>query len=462
MRWLLLGLFWVVGCAAPRERPSLPVSPAEKSPTPALTSASAPSPAFVLPTSFSPSGNSVVYWKEQAVATVASLADCHLIAKVAESPEHVARSDSSYYGTPSLPNDDELVFTYPNPDTGGFLGERRALSSGAVLGSSPAHERFSTPLGVAYFDVRGTTDALLPEHAELVLEGSGATPRRIKLLPTFGGIEWLRLSVLGTVGSTLVVHLQGAMGALSVQRVGAIELKSGTVKVAPTLVATTGSVAFAKNRVALVQEDDSPVFVYELPSLRRLSVTREQGFTEQRYEDFSLGQPYSCVALSPDARVVAAYRNSSSDSTTLRWFDAGSGKRLGELEGPRFSSAELCRLSFTADGQKLVLATDKGSVFVASLADAKVLFSFSWGGCGYNGHDLTCSGGSALSADARFFAAIDATEDRLRFVELESGKAHDLGRVPATDISFDPTSRYLVVAGRVWSTSLLRSPCALP
>jgi hypothetical protein len=44
--------------------------------------------------------------------------------------------------------------------------------------------------------------------------------------------------VLGTVGSTLVVHLQGAIGALSVQRVGVIELKTGSVKVAPTLVAT--------------------------------------------------------------------------------------------------------------------------------------------------------------------------------------------------------------------------------
>ena len=101
---------------------------------------------------------------------------------------------------------------------------------------------------------------------------------------------------------------------------------------------------------------------------------------------------------------------------------------------------------------------------MASLAEAKVLSSFSWGGCGYNGHDMSCSGGSALSADTRFFAAIDAqkTEVRVRFVEIETGKSHDLGPVPGTDITFDPTSRFLVAGGHVWSTSPLRSLCTLP
>jgi len=461
VQWLILGLLWIAGCAAPSERLPLPVSPAPKeSPKPKPTSASAPSPVFVLPTSFSPSGNSVVYWDEHQVATVVSLADCHVIAKVAERPEHVVPSGSGYDVAASLPSDGELVFIYPNPDTEGFA-ERRALPSGAVLGGGPAYERFSTPLGTAYFDVRRGEESLLPARAELVLPESGATPRRINLLPKFGGLEWLRLSVLGTVGNTLVVHLEGAIGAMSVQRVGTIDLKSGAVQVAPTLVATTGAVAFAKNRVALVQEDDSPVFVYELPSLRRLSVTREAGFTEQRYEDFTLGQPYSCVALSPDAHVVAAYRD---DDAGLRWFDAASGRRLGKLEVPRLDSPEFCRLSFTADGRKLALATDKSSVLVASVENAKVLFSFAWGGCAYDSHEAHCDGRSVLSADARFFAAIEPgkQEDRAHFVDIESGEAHDLGPVPSPELEFDPTSRYLVLAGRVWSTSPLRSLCTLP
>jgi hypothetical protein len=303
-------------------------------------------------------------------------------------------------------------------------------------------------------------EASLPEHAELVLLDSGATSRRINLLPKLGGIDWLRLSLLGTVGTTLVVHVEGAIGALSVQRVATIELRSGAVKVVPTLVATTGAVAFAKNRVALVQEDDSPLFVYELPSLRRLSVTRENGFTEQRYEDFSLGQPYSCVALSPDASVVAAYR----DGAGLRWFDASSGRQLGELEVTRFSSPELCQLSFMADGRKLVLASDKGSVLVVSIADGKVLLSFAWGSCEYAGHETHCTGRSLLSADARFFVALEphATQDRAQFVELESGETYDLGPLPHAAMQLDPSGRYLVLDGRVWSTSPLRSLCTLP
>ena len=423
---------------------------------------SAPSPVYLASESFSPSGNTVVYWDQQGLATVASLADCRLIARVAESPEHAVSPTDRYEGDLVLPSDDELVIIYPDPDKPPGYAERRALPSGAVLDGGPAYARFATPLGPAYFDVQLGAESSAPEHAQLVLHDS-ATPRRINLLPKFGGIDWLRLSVLTTLGNTLVVHLEGAIGALSVQRVGTIELTSGAVKVAPTLVATTGAVAVAKNRVALVQEDDSPVFVYELPSLRRLSVTREPGLTEQRYEQFSLGQPYSCVALSPDASVVAAYR----DDTGLRWYDATSGKRLGELhepDVPDFDSPELCRLAFTADGRRLVLATDKGTVLVASVADSKLLLSFTWGKCEYVSHETHCNGLSILSADARFFVALDPQpkQDRAQLVDLESGQAHDLGPVTTAQMQLDPSGRYLVLGGRVWSTSPLRSLCTLP
>ena len=101
---------------------------------------------------------------------------------------------------------------------------------------------------------------------------------------------------------------------------------------------------------------------------------------------------------------------------------------------------------------------------MASVADSKPLLSFAWGACEYDSHETHCNGRSILSAGARFFVALDPQpeQNRAQFVDLESGQAHDLGPLPRAEMQLDPSGRYLVLDGRVWSTSPLRSLCTLP
>ena len=97
------------------------------------------------------------------------------------------------------------------------------------------------------------------------------------------------------------------------------------------------------------------------------------------------------------------------------------------------------------------------ALLLATLAMAPLLALYAWyvGRPGYAANRWIEIG---------FFAAMEPREieERAHLVDIESGEAHDLGPVPSPAIQFDPTSRYLVLAGRVWSTSPLRSRCTLP
>jgi hypothetical protein len=427
---------------------------------------------WIGPDSFSPSGDHIAYLRS-GEPTVVTLADCSVLATVGSELQSRDAEGLSV----RLPSDDVLLITHSTSDehsNQARVEEVRALPHGNLTSRGPSFDWFDTELGHVRLELKqGEGDAALSIHALLrPLQGG---ERRFDVSRTFG--EGLRIALrpLAALRDTLIVSREvGA--ALPYSQIGSIHLKTGFARQLQLPIGVTGQAVVNGDRLALVQQDDSPAFVYELPSLRRVATAKPEGAKEQTLDTLSLGQPHSCVALSASNDVLALWQNRES----LAWFSARTGRLLGKTSedaslgglGLRYD----CWLTFASD-ERLVLASGRGSVRVVDTTSGRVVLRHDLLNCRRVDNRDNCDAHSALSPNARFFAA-DNVKQRDEnpsvsarphgyLIDLETDSTYDLGPLQPQQSDylppvFDPSSRYLVRGGQVFSTAPFARICDVP
>jgi hypothetical protein len=85
-----------------------------------------------------------------------------------------------------------------------------------------------------------------------------------------------------------------------------------------TAIGACGQAVVNGDRLALMREDDSLAFVYELPSLRRVAAAGLAGAQEQTFQTLSLGGPYTCATLLESNDAVALWQGRGSIAQRLQ------------------------------------------------------------------------------------------------------------------------------------------------
>jgi hypothetical protein len=249
-----------------------------------------------------------------------------------------------------------------------------ALDPNAPAARGQTPDTFDTPLGRARLDVASMPDGTV-RRAQLILTRPDGSERRIDLRSGFAQDQYLAVQVLGVFGEQVLLRWSASYRGIAMGRLGTVDLTRQRVAMIPEPLSASADISIVGDRLALVQGAETRAWLFELPSLRRLTTFSFPDAKVSTVDELVLGEGPTCIALAPDRRRVALL----GALQPLRWFDAATGRQLGELAigGDYFS----CLLAFAADGRQLVAATRFGAISVVNVERAQVELAYDFTNC---------------------------------------------------------------------------------
>ena len=467
---------WFASC-----RPSLPTPPQSR-PLAAANGARPPgarAAAFVL--GFSPQGTRLASTRDFRTVIVSEVPSMKRLSELVFDfvpPEHTPNFDWR--------GEDALAGTWYGDDGAGRQEVRRIAdgkriaaadiaaplepfsdvldpSTPAARGQTP--DVFDTPLGRARLDVVSTPDGGV-QRAQLILARPDGSERRIDLHSSFAQDKYVSLQALGVFGQQVLLRASASHRAIAMGRLGTVDLASRRVTMIREPLSASADISIVGDRLALVQGAETKAWLFELPSLRRLTTFSFPNAKVSSIDDLVLGDGPTCIALAPDRSRVALL----GALQPLRWFDATTGRQLGELSinGDYFS----CMLAFAADGQHLVAATRFGAVSVVNVERAQLELSYDFTHCtncdrriASGNRELSSS--ASLSPDVRYFLVQGASADEHACVG--STCLVDLVTHAVTPLAveggfggFDPSGRYFILGSALFTTHPICRVAELP
>ncbi|MEO7036664.1 MAG: hypothetical protein ABI335_22810 [Polyangiaceae bacterium] len=333
----------------------------------------------------------------------------------------------------------------------------------AARGQTP--HVFATPLGRVRLDVASTPDGKV-QRAQLILARPDGSERRIDLHSSFAQDRYLSLRALGVFGQQVLLRSWASHGAIAMGRLGTVDLASQRVTMIQEPLSASADISIVGDRLALVQGAETKAWLFELPSLRRLTTFSFPDAKVSTVGELVLGDGPTCIALAPDRSRVALL----GALQPLRWFDTATGRQLGELSvnGDYFS----CMLAFAADSRHLVAATRFGGVSVVNVERAQIELTYDFTHCTNCDRQIASgnrelSSSASLSPDVRYFLVRGASAEAHACVAstcLVDLVTHAVTPLAAEGsyVGFDPSSRYFILGNALFSTQPVRRIAELP